>query len=230
MELRKPPKDKDLIDAAREIGKALASAAPLVGGPLQVLFENVLGPSLEKRRQKWAESLVDVINDLQSEMEDLTPEKLAANEIFVTVTLQATQIALRNHQEEKLTALRNAVENSVRPNAPRDDEQLAFIRLVDTLTPWGMRLLMFLHDPGAWMIRNKIKYDHIMTGSVGHLIETAFPDLSRQREFYKQIVRELQAAGLMIPGEFLNTTLSGRTLYQRQTTTRGLAFISYISK
>src|SRR6185437_1893741 len=84
--LRKQPKDKDLIDAAHQIGRALASVSPIAPGPLQVLFENLLGPSLEKRRWAWAEELADAIKELQAEMEDLTPEKLAANEVFVTVT------------------------------------------------------------------------------------------------------------------------------------------------
>lgn len=230
MVLRKPPKDKDLIDAAHQIGRAIASISPVAPGPLQVLFENLLGPSLEKRRWEWAEELTDVVNELKSEMEDLTPEKLAANEVFITVILQATQIALRNHQEEKLVALRNAVANSARPNAPSDDEQLAFLRLVDSLTPWGIRLLMYLHDPGTWMVRNKIQHPGLLTASVGHVLEHAFPDMRRQGEFYGQIVRELQAAGLIVPGEFLNRTMSGRDLYQRLTTARGLAFITYITE
>lgn len=230
MVLRKPPKDKDLIDAAHQIGRALASISPVAPGPLQVLFENLLGPSLEKRRWAWAEELADAVNEIKAEMEDLTPEKLAANEVFITVILQATQIAMRNHQEEKLAALRNAVANSVRPNAPSDDEQLAFLRLVDSLTPWGIRLVMFLHDSGTWMVRNKIQHPIQLTASVGHVIEHAFPELRRQGEFYGQIVRELQAAGLIIPGLFLNTTVSGRALYQRQTTARGLAFIMYITE
>lgn len=230
MVLRNPPKDKDTADYAREIGRALTSLTPVVGGAVQVVFENVLGPSLEKRRQEWAEELVAVINELQAEMEDLTPEKLAASEAFVTVTLQATQIAMRNHQTEKLTALRNAVANSARPNAPSDDEQLAFLRLVDSLTPWGIRLIIFLHDPGTWMVRNKIQHPGVLTASVGHVIEHTFPELRRQGEFYGQIARELQAAGLIIPGLFLNTTMSGRALYQRQTTARGLAFVMYITE
>lgn len=228
--LRNPPKDKDTADYAREVGRALTSLTPVVGGVVQVVFENVLGPSLEKRRQEWAEELVAVINELQAEMEDLTPEKLATNEAFVTVTLQATQIAVRNHQEEKLQALRNAVANSARPNAPSDDEQLAFLRLVDSLTPWGIRLLMYLHDPGTWMVRNKIQHPGLQTASIGHVLEHAFPDMRRQREFYGQILRELQAAGLIVPGEFLNRTMSGRDLYQRLTTARGLAFIMFITK
>jgi hypothetical protein len=53
---------------------------------------------------------------------DLTPERLATNEAFVTVTMQASQGAIRNHQQAKLEALRNAVLNSALPNPPQEDE------------------------------------------------------------------------------------------------------------
>ncbi|HTS57938.1 MAG TPA: hypothetical protein VMH03_10335, partial [Terriglobales bacterium] len=45
--------------------------------------------------------------------------------------LQATQIALRTHQEEKLEALRNAVVNSTSGQVLEDDVRAVFLNLVD---------------------------------------------------------------------------------------------------
>ena len=43
----------------------------------------------------------------------LTVEILEQDEKFISISMQATQIALRNHQEEKIEALKNCVINSV---------------------------------------------------------------------------------------------------------------------
>jgi hypothetical protein len=72
-------------------------------------------------------------------------ESLAANPTFVTTVLQATQIALRTHQEEKLEALRNAVANSG-GNQLQDDTRAVFLNLVDTFTPTHLRILKYFKD------------------------------------------------------------------------------------
>ena len=230
MDKNGPPGNKDLADAAREIGKALASAVPVVGGPLQVLFENVIGPSLEKRRQKWFEDLAQIVSDLQKEVADLTPDVLAGNPAFITTVLQTTQIAMRNHQDEKLAALRNAVFNSGRPGSPSDDDQLAFLRLIDALSPWQMRLLALLNDPADWMARNNVQNPGWGMGGVSMVVEHNFPELAGQRDLYTQMVRELQAAGLVPPGDFLFVTMTGSGMVAPRITPRGKAFISFVSR
>lgn len=83
----------------------------------------------------WLEKLAEIVTELQQQVDGLTPETLAANDVFVTVAMQASQVAIRNHQNEKIKALRNAVLNVGLPNPPEEDEQLIFVRLVDQLTP-----------------------------------------------------------------------------------------------
>ncbi|MDH4155239.1 MAG: hypothetical protein OEV01_15775, partial [Nitrospira sp.] len=62
------------------------------------------------------------VTEIQSRIEGLLAEKLAANETFVTVAMHASQMAIRNHQKEKLQAFRNAVLNSGLPNPLQEDE------------------------------------------------------------------------------------------------------------
>jgi len=145
--MEKPPNKKSAGDIAREVGKAIISAVPTAGGPLQVAFENIFASPIEKRKQAWLEELAAVVTEVQERVKDLTPEKLAANEAFVTVAMQASQVALRNHQKSKLDALRNAVLNSALPNPPQEDEQMIFLRLIDQLTPWHLRVLALLDNP-----------------------------------------------------------------------------------
>ena len=225
----KPPKSKSAGDIAREVGKAIVSAIPAAGGPLQVIFENIFSAPIEKRKQAWLEQLADVVTDVQKRVEGLTPEKLAANEAFITVAMQASQVAIRNHQQEKLQALRNAVLNSALPNPPQEDEQMIFLRLIDQLTPWHLRVLALLNNPVQWMERNGIRNPGWGMGGVSTVIEHCFPDLRGQRDTYDQIVRDLQTEGLIGQGQFVHVTMTGSGMVASRTNERGKRFIKFIT-
>ena len=225
----KPPNTKSTGDFAREVGRAVISLVPAAGGPLQVAFENLFSSPLEKRKQAWLEQLAGVLTEVQARVEDLTPEKLASNEAFVTLAMQASQVAIRNHQQAKLDALRNAVLNAALPNPPQEDEQLIFIRLIDQLTPWHLRVLAVLDDPNAWMQRNQVPNPGWGMGGVSTVLEHCLTDLRGQRDIYEQIVRDLQVDGLMGQGHFLNVTMTGGGMMESRTTARGKRFIGFIS-
>ena len=227
--MEKPPKLKGVGDIAREVGRAVVSAIPAAGGPIQVVFENIFSAPIEKRKQAWLESLADVVTELQQRIEGLTAEKLSENEVFVTVAMQASQVAIRNHQGEKLRALRNAVLNSGLPNAPEEDEQLIFVRLIDQLTPWHLRLLSVLNHPVRWMEQNEVRYPGWGAGGVSHVIEHCLPDLRGKREIYEQLIRDLQAEGLLGQGQYLHITMTGQGMVDSRTTDRGKRFIRYIT-
>lgn len=227
--MEKPPKDKSAGDIAREAGRAATSLVPVVGGPLQVVFENLFSSPLKRRRQAWLEQLADVLTEVEDRVEGLTPEKLATNEAFITVAMQASQIAVRNHHEAKLEALRNAVLNAALPRPPHEDEQMIFLRLIDNLTPWHLRLLAVLDNPASWMQRNGVMNPGWSMGGVSNVIEHCLPDLRGQRDVYGQIVRDFQGEGLMGQGQFLNLTMTGTGIMESRTTARGKRFISFIT-
>jgi hypothetical protein len=225
----KPPQDKTKGDIARDVGRAAVSLVPVVGGPAQVVFENVFTAPLEKRKQAWLEQLAIAVEELQARIKDLTPEKLAENEVFVTVTMQASQIALRNHQQSKLDALRNAVVNSALPNSPEENEQLIFLRLVDQLTPLHVRVLSLLNDPASWMAVNNMQNPGWGMGGVSTVVEYCLPEVRGRKETYEQVVRDLQSEGLLSQGQFLNVTMTGGGMLQSRSTERGKQFMKFIS-
>ena len=227
--MENPPSSMSTGDIAREFGKAITSAIPVAGGPLQVLFENVFAAPIEKRKQAWLEQLAEVVAEIQRRVEGLTTEKLATNETFITVAMQASQMAVRNHQKEKLGALRNAVLNSALPNPPQEDEQMIFLRLVDQLTPWHLRVLGLFTDPVEWMKRSEIHYPGWGMGGVSMVIEHCFQELRGQRDTYEQIVRDLQTDGLVKEGKFLHITMTGSGMVEARATDRGKRFIKYIT-
>jgi hypothetical protein len=224
-----PPKSKSEGDIAHEVVRAIISAIPAAGGPIQVIFENVFSVPIEKRKQAWLEELAEVVTELQERVNGLTPETLAASEVFVTVAMQASQVAIRNHQDEKLKALRNAVLNSGMPNSPEEDEQLIFVRLIDQLTPWHLRLLAVLNHPVQWMEHNEVTYPGWGMGGVSHVIEHCLPDLRGKRDTYEQLVRDLQADGLLGQGQYLHVTTTGHGMVESRTTDRGKRFIKYVT-
>ncbi len=225
----RPPKSKSAGDVAHEVGRAIVSVVPAAGGPLQVAFENIFSSPIEKRKQAWLEQLAEVVTEIQKRVKEITPEKLAQNEAFVTVAMQASQVAVRNHQQAKLEALRNAVLNSALPNPPQEDEQMIFLRLIDQLTPWHLRVLSLLNNPVEWMERNKVAYPGWGMGGVSTVIEHRLPDLRGQRDTYDQIVRDLQGEGLVGQGQFTHLTMTGSGMVESRTTDRGKRFIKFIT-
>ena len=225
----KLPNTKTAGDVAREVGKAVISAIPGAGGPLQVAFENVFSAPMEKRKQAWLEQLASVVEEVQVRVKELTPEKLASNEVFVTVAMQASQVAIRNHQQAKLEALRNAVLNAALPNAPDDNEQMIFLRLVDQLTPLHLRTLTLLDNPRTWMEKHQVPNPGWGMGGVSTVIEHCLPDLRGQRDIYDQLIRDLQADGLIGQGQFVHVTMTGGGMVESRTTDRAKRFIKYIS-
>jgi hypothetical protein len=61
----KPTGKKSTGDVAREVGRAIVSAIPGAGGPLQVVFENIFASPIEKRKEAWLEELANIVDELR---------------------------------------------------------------------------------------------------------------------------------------------------------------------
>jgi hypothetical protein len=131
---------------------------PFVGSPALEFFNALFGPPIEKRREEWAERVADGLRQLEAQGQ-VKWEELQTNEPFLTVVMQASQAAQRNHQKEKLDALRNAVLNSALPSSPDDSIQQMFVHLVDRFTEWHIRVLRFYADPPGWRARHLDRHD-----------------------------------------------------------------------
>ncbi len=219
---------KSAADVAYTVVKAAVSAVPVAGGPAAELLGLIFGPPLEKRREEWLERLAQAVEELQKKVADLTPEKLSQNEVFITTALRASEIAVRTHQEEKLSALQNAVVNSALPGAPSDALQQIFLNYVDQFTPWHILILSFFNGPERWLQERLIAVPNRSFSSRGNLLEHVIPDLRGNRAFYDQVVRDLHASGLMGTSE-LHTMLTATGPWQTITTPMGSAFLSFIS-
>jgi hypothetical protein len=142
------PSESTKRDVRDAVIKGALSAIPFgVGGAAAELF-GLLSIPLAHRRETWFQDLADRLGELEGYISGFRLDTLADNEQFVSATLQATQAALRTHQQEKLEALRNAVLNSAAKREPHDDYQTVFLALVDRFSPAHLRLLKSFRSPG----------------------------------------------------------------------------------
>jgi len=134
MDTKPPGKStgREIVERAVEAG---LGSVPLVGAALAVTFVTALSWRLEQRREQWFTELAEAVEELGKRVDDFDLESLADNDLFVDAVVSATRTIEHTHQEEKISALRNAVLNSVAPDAPDADTQAIFLNLTDRFTP-----------------------------------------------------------------------------------------------
>lgn len=189
-------------DHAHTVVRAAISSIPIPGvaGPATELLSALIRPPALKRLEAWCDQVNRALAELREQRQALDPDSLAGNDDFVSAVQHATQIALRTHQQAKLEALRNAVLNVAVGTAPSDDLQLMFLGLVDGFTPLHLRILKFFRDPYAYYKRahgpdlSPFDFSHASPAGV---LERTFTELGSNRPFCRQIVRDLEAAGLL---------------------------------
>jgi len=224
----KPKKSKG--DVVHKAAKIVLSGIPWVGGPVAELFNTVIAPPIAKRLDKWLESIYEELKMLEEKVKGFSIESLAENEMFITTVMHATQVAIRNHQKEKLEALRNAILNSALPNPPEEDLQLMFLNFVDLFTTWHFRILMFLNKPIAWAEKQGVRFPHTLKDYLEETLEMAFPELKGKKDFYTLIVNDLDIRELISVGGILRKPIAKCYLPTRSFTTDiGKQFIKFIT-
>ena len=226
--------DCDAPDATgneRKLGlaKAALSAVPVLGGPAAELLDLVVRPALERRRTEWLDQLADRLSSLEERTEAFSISGLAEDPVFISTLLQASTAALREHETEKLEALRNAVLNTALDSSASEDERALFISWIEALTPWHLRLLKFFDDKEAVArSREKLPFPNWHSGGVSTVLEHVHPELSGRRAFYDLLTTNLHSRGLItIDSLHVTGTVDGYML-ARQTSELGQRFLSFI--
>lgn len=130
--------------------KAAIGLLPGVGGAVAEFYSTYISPPATKRLYEFLEKLIGELRSLQSQVNGFTVESLQKNPVFITALMQAIEIAIRNHQEEKLKALRNLILNSVLSNSVEDDVKLLFFDWLNEFKVSHLHLLHILHEPDRY--------------------------------------------------------------------------------
>lgn len=211
--------ERSIGDAAHALAKAGLSTIPIVGGPAVELFQYVVQPPLEKRREAWMADVGEKLRELEEQ--GLRLEDLQENEQFISAVMYASQAALRTHQADKLAALRNAVLNIAKGKAPEEAVQHLFFGFVDSLTELHLRIL--------WCFQSPSPPPGMSRGGLGNVLEFNLPDLRGRRELYDQFWKDLYSRGL-VNTDSLHVTMSESGLAQKRTTGLGDEFLKFISE
>ena len=209
--------------------KAALSAIPVAGGPAAELFAAVIAPPLARRRDRWLQSLADALAELQEKVEGFSVERLAEREEFISAALQASRAAVETHQKEKLEALRDAVLNIALGHSPDEDQQAIFLGYIANLTGWHIRILRFLQAPQQVAAGSGIRIGPTIAGALAPILEQCFPDLHGRRDFYGQIVRDLNNRGFLNSGDdVLHVMMTASGLVAKRTTVLADQFLAFI--
>ncbi|MFD1772061.1 hypothetical protein [Sphingobacterium suaedae] len=216
---------KDVTYAA---AKAILGSIPVVGGAATELFGLVVTPPVEKRRQQWMEAVAGKLAELdQQGTTDVS--KLSADEEFIDVVLQATSLAIKTSEREKLAALKNAVINTAANESPGKTKSHIFLNLVDAFTAWHIKILALYDDPKGWFEANSKNPPNLMSGGLSAVLKAAYPDIAAETELRSLIWKDLHDAGLHNSSE-LNTMMSGDGMMSSRTTRLGKEFLEFISE
>ena len=176
-------------------------------------------------------SLAERLQILEDQFDDFQISDLADHPPFTSTVLQASTIALRNHDEEKLEALCNAVLNVAVSSTAGDDEHEHFISLIDTYSAWHLRILAFLADK-EWIAkkRDAPPFPNWSAGGVSTVLEHVYPELVGRRDFYDLIVSDLSRAGLTTTDTLHGMGTARGLMLAKQSSDMGNRFLTFISE
>lgn len=229
-ELIDPNVEPESEDIHRFIRSSL-SAIPVLGGAVVEAFSALIEPPMSRRRNKWMIQVTDAINNLHEE-NLIKLDKLLENEVFFTTLIRASQIAIANHQEEKIRYLKSAVINTAL--SPSVDESLHqyLIDLIDDLTVYHTKVLELFNEPILYAEKNNLVIEH-MTTNAGYsrysILTIAYLELKNDEYFLNQIWNDLTSKGLLRSDRPLNKGAQGKSILFSCSTPLGEKYLSLIS-
>jgi hypothetical protein len=181
-------------DRGRDVADAAIAAVPFVGGSLQILIEDVITPSLEKRKQAWLGLLGEIVEELRARLEGFDPASLETNGQFVSAVLQASRIAVNTHRNEKLVMLRDSLINLAVHGVESDLISTRFLRFIDEFEPEHFLVLRYAISPQQWYDDKGIAKESHYMGARSTILEAA--GLPVAGDQLALVLRDLQSHAL----------------------------------
>jgi hypothetical protein len=222
--------ETDKKELAHKAAKAGTSLIPILGGPIGEFFDLVIKSPLEVRRTDWLNNLAERVNSLQEKIDGFSIEQLQDDELFLSIVLQATQIAMRNHQVEKQEALLAAIQNCALQCDIEENTIILFMDIIDSMTPLHLKVLYFLNSPKTYAEDNNIIFPNWVNASLMDGVQYSIPELNGKDEFTKKIAMDLRNFGFTnteARNFFGGMTMNG--ILSRRTTEFGQTFLKFVT-
>lgn len=214
-------------DVAHSLVKGGLGTIPVIGSLATEIFSLIVTPPLEKRRAVWMNEIADKLKGLE-EKKVVNFDDLSNNEQFIDVVLQATTLAIKTSEKEKIKAFQNAVLNTAAGESPDQTVSQIFLNQLDSFTTWHIKILKFIDSPRLWFQRANRTPPSYMAGSISAVIKDAFPELKTQDDLLEIIWNDLRTAGFHRTSDIKTTMIGDGTLSGR-TTQLGKQFLEFIT-
>jgi len=214
-------------DIAHSLAKGGLGTIPVIGSLATEIFGLIVTPPLERRRAEWMNEIAEKLKVLE-ENKTIDFQELQNNEQFIDVVLQATTLALKTSEREKIKAFQNAVLNTASGESPDKTISQIFLNQLDSFTTWHIKILKFIDSPRLWFQSTNKTPPNYMSGSISSVITEAFPELKSQDELLDLIWNDLHTAGFHRTSG-IKTMMTGDGVLSERTTTFGKQFIEFIT-
>lgn len=215
-------------DYVHSVVNAAVSSIPIFGSAASEIFNMVIASPIEKRKEKWMITIAEELDKLQDKTENFDVHSLCDNDLFISILNRASQLALSNHQAEKINALKNAVVNTALNINIDENEQMMFLTLIDTMTPWHIKIIFYFENPVSRFAENNLKPKEYAMGAPILLLQEFYPELKEREDFVKNIVSDLYNKGILSIND-LNCSMSSSGMYSSRLTEYGSRFLKFIT-
>lgn len=224
--------EKDMKNSIGDVAHGVVNAGlgsiPIVGSFASELFNLVLTSPVEKRKEIWMIKIFNTLQEVQAKVENFQIENLANNEQFISIMTRASQLAISNHQEEKIEALHNAVINTALNISIDENEKMMFLNMVDNFTPLHIKMIYYFENPKLRLAENGIVTNYYM-GSAYEPLFSYYPELEQRKDFITLIIKELYRSGIMNT-ESLGSMMTADGMTASRLTEYGRRFYTFIKR
>lgn len=198
---------KDHLHSAAKGG---LSCIPIVGGAVAALFETVLSAPIDKRKEQWLLKLAETVDELCSTVDGLSIQSLSENEEFISICIQASNIALRTHHEEKLRRLLNAIRSCVTNPNMDETKRMIFLRILDEMTELHIQTFVFLAETHRFVaeLNSRQPPNHpVHWGDARNVWSKFYPDIKSEDPILDVVVNDLHRYGFVFIDKFSHSSL-----------------------
>lgn len=203
--------------------KAIVNIIPL-GGSVVEIFNAVITPPIEKRRQKWMQEVVALLKSLESKQSG-SVDSLSNDEEFLSLLLSTSMNAYKTHLEEKHRMFKNILQKSIANEQLLFDIKQIFVNFVDELSISHIRILKFISENVEDI---KIYNEFVEIYNVWK--SNKFFSMNIDLITFRYMLKDLESKGLIIISsdmqEIANQVYESSNLVVDEKKDNGLPFIS----
>jgi hypothetical protein len=196
---------------------------------LSGLLTDILYPAVNARKHQMLGELGIKLKQLEDE-EKIKIDELNKDDQFIDTAVQATSLAIKTGDKEKVKIFQNIIINAALGETPDQTLCHIFLNLIDVFTIWHIKILILFNNPTQWFNDHDMPAPtNIIGGALTNVVYAAYPELNGQRELVDLIWADLGRAKLHNTSE-LGVMMTGNALFANRTTPLGQQFINFISE